>query len=358
MRGILSIIKGKNIECLSSEAFNLDYERFQEYRDAEEHPAEEPFETPKLESGSKSLQHVPADVPSILRYFLDGSRRTYKIADIIIGGRYFYPLVAGQVGVAVVHRSDSGQIKPDRRFCRIRNVLAFPDRIPEEELAELETSINTNSRMPISLLRYEIKDDRDLTDLAVAKIMSEMHAEEVQVVQRMVADNLLWQESMLVVDGPLRFKKRFDLAQFRNVIGVSKSFRPTFTVGKGRRKESVGTIVAALGFGWRTNVFKTIDDQRTLGVWYLRIRDRARMANPLQGVIKVERYAVDDQEKDDGLDGDRIDVISQHLWRDRNVTPFQADPRWAGHLYPVYLAETFLKRSFRSDAHFMALFQG
>jgi len=80
------------------------------------------------------------------------------------------------------------------------------------------------------------------------------------------------------------------------------------------------------------------------------------MSNPLQGVIKVERYAIDAAEIDQGLDGGRIDVISQHLMRERNVTPFQADLRWAAHLYPVFAAETFLKTSFRSDAHFMALF--
>ena len=357
MAGILSIIKGMKFECLSSEAFNLDYERFAEYRDAEEHPAQEPFETSALGDGRKRLTPVPADVPPILTYFLDGSRRTYKVADIIIDGRYFYPLVAGQIGVAVVSRDSNGHIKPVRVFGRIRNVLAFPDRISPGDLNDIGNAIQERSRVPVDVLRYEIKEDRDFTDLAVAKIMSEMHAEEVRVVQRMVAENMLWNESMLVVDGPLRFKKHFEVTQFRNVIGVSKTFRPTFTIGRGRRKESVGTLVSALEFGARTNVFKMVDDQRLLGIWYLRIRPPQRMSNPLQGVIKIERYAVDPAERDDGLDGVRVDVISQHLLRERNVTPYQTDPRWAGHLYPVYMAETFLKTSFRSDAHFMALFQ-
>jgi hypothetical protein len=357
MAGILSIVKGLNIECLSSEAFNLDYERFAEYRDAEEHPAQEPFETPPLTDGRRRLSPVPPDIPPILTYFLDGSRRTYKVADIIIDGRYFYPLVAGQIGVAVVSRDIKGQIKPHRGLCRIRNVLAFPDKVSLDDLADIQQSLRADGRLPVEVLRYEIKQDRDYTDLAVAKIMSEMHAEEVRVVQQMVAENLLWNEAMLVVDGPLRFKKHFEVAQFRNVIGVSKTFRPTFTVGRGRRKESVGTVVSALGFGERTNVFKMVDDQRVLGMWYLRIRPPQQMSNPLQGVIKVERYAVEQAERDDGLDGVRVDVISQHLLRERNVTPFKADPRWAGHLYPVYLAESFLKTSFRSDGHFMALFQ-
>ncbi len=357
MAGILSIVKGMNIECLSSEAFNLDYERFAEYRDAEEHPAQEPFETPPLADGSKRLTPVPSDVPPVFTYFLDGSRRTYKVADIIIEGRYFYPLVAGQIGVAVVRRDADGQIKPIRELCQIRNVLAFPDRIPQDDLCEIGKAIQEQSSVAVDLLRYEIKEERDFTDLAVAKIMSEMHAAEVRVVQRMVADSLLWNELMLVVDGPLRFKKHFEVSQFRNVVGVSKTFRPTFTIGRGRRKESVGTLVSALGFGERTNVFKMVDNQRVLGIWYMRIRPPRRMNNPLQGIIKIERYAVEPVEQDEGLDGDRVNVISQHLLRKRNVTPFKADPRWAGHLYPVYMAETFLKTSFRSDGHFMALFR-
>lgn len=165
---------------------------------------------------------------------------------------------------------------------------AFPGKVSQDDLADIQQALRKDGRLPVDVLRYEIKQDRDYTDLAVAKIMSEMHAEEVRVVQQMVADNLLWNEAMLVVDGPLRFKKHFEVAQFRNVIGVSKTFRPTFTVGRGRRKESVGTVVAALGFGDRTNVFKMVDDQRVLGMRYLRIRPPQQTSNPLQGVIKVD----------------------------------------------------------------------
>jgi len=226
MAGILSIIKKKaSFECLSSEAFNLDYERFAEYRDANEHQAQEPFETPPVTGGSRVLAEIPPDIPPILRYFLDGSRRTYKVADIIIEGRYFYPLVAGQVGVAVVHRNENGQLKPVRKFCRLKNVLAFPNKLPADDLRAIESAINAEGRVHVDVLGYDIKEDRDLTDLAVAKIMSEMHSEEVRIVQEMVAANLLWNESMLLVDGPLRFKKAFELDEFRNVIGVSKSLR-------------------------------------------------------------------------------------------------------------------------------------
>ena len=211
---------------------------FGDYQDAGEHPAERPFEHPTVPTGKRGIAEVPAGVPSILRFFLDGSRRTYKIADIILDGRHYLPVVAGQIGVAVVERSDNGKtVQPLRRFCRFVNSIAFPDSIGSEELSELQTEVNRHVPVPFKLLRYQAKPDdpsRDPTDLAVAKIMSEMHDIEIQAVREMEEEQYLNDPcGMLVIDGPLRFKKKFDLVQFRNVLGLSKTFRPTFTIGKG-----------------------------------------------------------------------------------------------------------------------------
>jgi hypothetical protein len=91
-------------------------------------------------------------------------------------------------------------------------------------------------------------------------------------------------------------------------------------------------------------------------MWYMRIRPREKMTNPLQGVIKVECYAIGIDEKERGLDSDRINTISTHLLRERNVTPYNQDLRWATHLYPIYQAESFIKASFLSDIRFKAMF--
>jgi len=115
------------------------------------------------------------------------------------------------------------------------------------------------------------------------------------------------------------------VTQFRNVIGLSKTFRPSFAVGTGRGKRDVGAITASLEMGERTLVFKTMGEDRFIGVWYLRIRPRNRMTNPLQGIVKVESYAIDDREMQDGLDSDRVDTISTHVLRERNVTPYGQD---------------------------------
>ncbi len=352
---ILSIMKQEGFNCLPCDRINLDIERFAEYRDSDEHPADVPFERPQLSTSKKRIEENGRRIPTILHYFLDGSRRTYKIADVILNGRYL-PLVAGQVGVAVVRRDDDEQIRPVRKFCSFKNFVAFPDRANVDELNHLQSQINQQSSVPFMLLRYDVKPDRDPVDLGVARIMSEMHDLEIATVLRLAEQHLLGSDCLLIVDGPLRFKKKFDIVQFRNVVGLSKTFRPSFTIGKGRRKEDVGAITSKLEFGERTSVFKTLEEEKTIGMWYLRIRPRPMMANPLQGIVKMECYAIDHEDKESGLDGERIDVISSHILRERNVTPYKADMRWASHIYPIYMAETYLKSSFMSDIHFQALF--
>ena len=304
---------------------------------------------------------MPTGVPSILRYFLDGSRRTYKIADIILDGRKYLPVVAGQVGVAVVERTEDRQtVRPLREFCQFQSVIAFPDSIADDELTELEAEVNRSVSVKFRMLRYRAKLDdptRDPVDLAVARIMSEMHDIEIEAVRKMeTAQCLSDHYGMLVIDGPLRFKKRFDLVQFRNVLGLSKTFRPTFTVGRGARRADVGSLTSSLGFAERTSVYKTVDDDKVIGMWYMRIRDPRLMTNPLQGIVKIERYAVDSADQEEGFDSERIDNISRNLLAERNVSPFQSDSRWASHIYPIYLAETYLKSSFMSDMRFKALF--
>lgn len=353
MRSVLDVVKQNGIACLACERVSLDFERFSEYTDSDEHPVESPFERPRVVKGKKQVVEVASGIPTILRYFLDGSRRTYKVADAILGGRYL-PIIAGQVGVAVIARDDDGHLKPMRDFCCLRNIIAFPDKLAGDDLAHLQTEINEHCRVQFLALRYTVKPDRDPVDLGIARIMSEMHMMEVDTVSRIAARHLLANDRLLVVDGPLRFKKSFDLVQFRNVLGISKTFRPSFRVRKHR--EDVGALASSLDFGERTSVFKIIDDDKVLGAWYLRLRNPSLMPNPLDGIVKVECYAIDPEDKEEGFDSDRIDTISGHILRERNVTPYGSDSRWASHIYPIYMAESYVRTLFMSTTAFTALF--
>jgi hypothetical protein len=127
-------------------------------------------------------------------------------------------------------------------------------------------------------------------------------------------------------------------------------------VGTRRKRVDVGSIACGLRYAERTSVFRTAHEDKTIGMWYLRIRPPHHMSNPLEGVVKIERYAVDPADREEGFEGSRIDNISRHVLRERNVTPYQSDVRWASHIYPVYAAERYLKSSFLSDMQFKAIF--
>ena len=367
MRAVVKVIneaiRKADAECLPCDRVNLDYDRHREYLESEEHRAEDLFENPAPRGASILTADIDPSVPSILRYFLDGSRRTYKMADLIVRGRYL-PLVAGQVGVAVVSRdTECKRLTPMRDFCFFESVLAFPKELAtNEDLAALGSRIRQETGQSFVLIHYDVKADRDPIDLGIASIMNHMAGLELRAVQKLVEERMLSGYSMLVKDGPLQYKnlrgRGFDITQFRNVIGLSKTFRPSFAVGKGRGRQDVGALTVALELGERTPVFKTLEaeESRLIGMWYLRIRPRSRMSNPLEGIIKAECYAIEDQEVQDGLDSERVRTISAHLLRERNVTPYGQDSRWATHIYPVYCAERFIKASFLSDIRFEALF--
>ena len=80
---------------------------------------------------------------------------------------------------------------------------------------------------------------------------------------------------MLVLDGALQFgdQSKFTVDQFKNVIGVSKTFQPNLQVGKGKKKEDIGTIAKRLDFAERTYVFGTKFGKYKIGSWYLKLRE-------------------------------------------------------------------------------------
>ncbi len=87
--------------------------------------------TKDLESLSKKIL---SDKP-LFQYFLDGSRRTYKVNDIEINKRVF-PIMAGQIGVACCER-----LTPDKFKCRELDnnlVISLPTEAnPETRNSEL-----------------------------------------------------------------------------------------------------------------------------------------------------------------------------------------------------------------------------
>lgn len=205
---------------------------------------------------------------------------------------------------------------------------------------------------------------------AIATSNKLMHDMEIDILRRMVASGEIApdvnvSDRMLIVDGPLQFivqddgKPEFaDL--FYNVVGVSKSFNPMLpTSDKAKRGGTqIGSELLNLGYGDRTPVFlKKNDRGRKFGCWYLRIRPMNLMSNPLEGIIKIEKMATEDDKNKNGLSNAVVDNISLSLLNEGSSTCYGRDKRWAAHLYPVYLTETLVKSTFESDLVFISKFR-
>ncbi len=53
------------------------------------------------------------------------------------------PVIAGQVGVAVLERDTKARvIRPRREFCRLENVIAFPNKVASDDIEQYQATLN------------------------------------------------------------------------------------------------------------------------------------------------------------------------------------------------------------------------
>lgn len=335
------------------------------------------------DQGETSRYGAPRDVSAIakvwqqrepaFRLFLDGSRRTYKIADIPIGSQVF-PIIAGQVGVGVCKRENRRLSACDLTR---HTVLAFPDKLDTEGknekqhrafLSNLTAKLNADQPHVSldALLLYPTPPKENFEDKGVARIQEYMIEQEKVMVQSLVQRSLINDRSWLIKDGSLEYNRisdkddRFTFSRIRSnykrVVGVSKSFNPELAKLKNNR--SAAGMIANLRQFERTPaaMYKTDRVDGKFAVWYVRLRDPRKHRGPFDGIVKVEKILVTDKEAEYGLDSSEVDNISAWLVNERNPVCYGKDDRWANHLYPVYLTETYIKSKYRGTAHFINLF--
>jgi hypothetical protein len=361
------VFEGSRFKCLPYEKRNLDQDPDSEYREYDYRIRGRMFENPETNSISTvSTTGVDERVPTILTYFMDGSRRVFRFSDVILPDGRYYPVLAGQVGVAVLQRANDRSFSPMRKYVRYEKMLVFPDTINQTDQNALRAEL-LNRKLEFAVDTYPTghgggNQNEDYISTGTKKILDLMHDVELDAVKRMMDDRDLRDDAILVVDGSLQFRREvlqrnaFPITQLANVIGISKSFTPSQPVVGARGSKHLGTYLQNLEYGQRTPVFKAGHDEfkDVLGVWYLRIRPRRMMNNPLAGIIKIEVLA-NGEERENGLDRDRVDHLSALILSERNVTPYGSDNRWANHIYPIYLTELYLKSGFHSDVYFKGL---
>jgi len=312
----------------------------------------------------------------LFRYFLDGSRRTYKVDDIAYNER-IYPVVAGQVAVACCERETPDKFsvhKFENQLVLCVTETADKDGLGAKFFKELTRKINTASNLKAldlelaKILTYADKEEANYEHLAIAKIHDEMIDFEKKIVNQMANEKLLNQDAYLIKDGSIEYQRMRsgnyrDLSvfksSFKRVVGVSKRFNPEMCVDN--KNKSYAAKIAELPLYHRTPAFM-FESKRSYGeagpvylsAWYIRIRESKHTISPFDGVVKVEKIIVTDGECRDGLDTQEVDLISGNLINERNPVAYGKDTRWANHLYPVYLTESFIKSRFLSDNFFLS----
>lgn len=307
-----------------------------------------------------------------IKFFMDGSRRTYKIADLQIGSQVF-PIIAGQVGVAVCRR-DNKHLYPCEIMMHV--VVAFPDKLNTEGkggkqerafFADLTNQINSKQdRIKIDyVLSYSTMANENFEDKGIARIQEYMIEREKEMVQRLVKENLITQ-SYLIKDGSLEYNKISNKddpftfnrirSNYRRVIGVSKSFNPELAKLKNNR--SAAGLIANLKPFQRTPaaMYQTDRVDGKFAVWYLRLRNARKSRGPFDGIVKVEKILVSPHEEEYGLDTREVDNISAWLMNERNPVCYGKDDRWANHLYPMYLTENYIKSKYMGTSRFINSF--
>jgi hypothetical protein len=314
----------------------------------------------------------------ILSYFLDGSRRVFKVDDIAYtqSGRrsVIYPVIAGQIGVGCCRRVDKRLIKTkfEREF-----VLSLPDIANADDksgfwpaTAKKLSECGELKRLGLefsTILPYKTADKK-FEDRATACIQDRMIECEKKLLAELVREGKLNQDNYLVKDGSLEYrptkedkadKKKYQTFKhnYRWVLGASKNFNPEVCEDI-YGKPNPG-FIADLPLYHRTPVAEY--ENRMLGdikfaVWYIRLRDKARTRTPFDGILKVEKILVTPEENECGIESELVDMLSAYLMNERNPVCYGSDLRWANHLYPIYLTESYVKSRYLSAESFLHLF--
>lgn len=130
MAGILSVLKAQGLNCLPTGSARIDYECFDEYRESNERAGQNAFESDPTVSDIRSLT-TTNDSDSLLRFFLGGSRKKYKVADVVASIDNYQSSLP-RFGAAVLKRNITAKIiQPREEFLSLRGNIAFRNKVNE-----------------------------------------------------------------------------------------------------------------------------------------------------------------------------------------------------------------------------------
>ena len=319
-----------------------------------------------LQSISRNLSHSDDQV---LTYFLDGSRRAFKVDEISYehskGRRVIYPVVAGQISVGCCKRLRRRLI-PEKLVQEKVIVLpstADPDGTPGF-FPSIALKLNKSrllKRMGIeisSVLSYEIDKPNDsLEDKSIACIQTRMLECERELTEQIAKH--LDHRNYLIKDGSIEYRKKLNtnIQNYRWVLGLSKTFNPEACFTDSKKNPG---YIAELPVYHRTQAacFSNayIGDIK-FAVWYIRLHDRRHTRSAFDGIVKVEKMLVTQSEREnEAMNSEEIDTLSAYILNERCPSCYGSDLRWPNHIYPVYLTEQYIKSKYISSETFLHLF--
>lgn len=318
-------------------------------------------------------------------YFLDGSRHIYKVDDIAIGNRIF-PIVAGQTVVGCCKRNGRDSFKKANVSFNI--ILSLPEQFHTKGKSEdfarsycekLNVALKAKNRyakeranVKISkIVFYKIDgpnidkfDKNKFLNSAIAKIQNDMTDREQLMVNDLCLQKNLNDDNWLIKDGSLEYNSGYSnmpkdkfanmRANYRHVVGVSKSFNPDLL--KNFEKKKMAQIIANLKPFQRTKAYKYQSEhsEQIYAIWYVRLRKENNFRlNNFSDIVKCEKLMFNPKEL---ISTDEINAISAELIREAYPVCYGADSRWGNHLYPVYLTESFCKAQYINSEIFLGLF--
>ena len=336
------------------------------------------FENPRYGETKKFngyilLKNFLQNNSQVLTYFLDDSRHVYKIDEIAYrhGTRKMvYPVIAGQVAVGCCRRQNK-KLHAENFFGE--NILTLPNIANANGsrgfLPALIQKINALSKIEISkILEYSTSQniEQSFENRAIVEIQNYMYQAEQNMVAALVAKSKLNQKNFLVKDGSLEYRIPKDIPKnsrrfltfknnFNYVIGLSKKFNPALFTTNNRANPG---FIAELPLYSRTPVIcANFYNDIKIAIWYLRLRDRKFTDSPFDGVLKVEKMLVAQDEISSGvIDSEFVNFLSAQIINERNPVCYGADNRWANHIYPIFLTETFIKSKCIAAETFLNLF--
>ena len=280
----------------------------------------------------------------ILRYFLDGSARTFFLGDVVEGKRRT-SIHVSQIGAATVFRKDNGQVNVAKSRHQIilmmdKKAVSFGDAV--EQLVK-----KAGDRFDFCDLQEEDGEtERTSGKEPRSRAPHKAHHLMARLEEKLGRELKRGADHWLLSDGNIG-KDLYMWKDIPNVLWVNKSFsrEPTFQLSSKRGSKTVNLyeLLADLPYSARTCAFAARSGKAA--IWFVRLREQKHLDYPLMGVVKIELP----HSGDDAIPSALIDEVSSALVAERQATPHGKDSRWHSHLYAIYLAEQAVKNGFISN---------